>query len=98
MPTAYDLGDKVRLAVDFKVGATLTDPTTVTFKHRPPAGSTTTLVFGTDAEVVQDATGQYHVDLVLNVGGGIWEYRWEASGSLVSAEQSQLFVRLAVPA
>jgi len=43
----------------------------VTFKHRNPAGDSTTYTYPTDSEIVQDSTGNYHVDLLLD-DEGFW--------------------------
>lgn len=66
MANIYDGGDLVRCSGVFKNSAgTAIDPTTVKFSfYWQSASSTiTTYVFGTDAELVKDSTGNYHVDI-----------------------------------
>lgn len=53
----FTLGALVRLAVEFNVNGTPTDPTAVTFKVRVPAGTVTTYVYGTDAQLVKASAG-----------------------------------------
>jgi hypothetical protein len=67
------------------------DPTTVRFKYRKPQGETATLVYGTDADVKKDTTGDYHVDVLLDQPGA-WTFRWEAAGDYVQASERQLVV------
>jgi uncharacterized protein YfaS (alpha-2-macroglobulin family) len=83
----YKKGQKVRCLVNFKVDDGLTDPTTVTFKSKKPSGTVTTLVYGTDAAVVKDATGQYHADVVTDEKGE-WNFRFEGTGICTAVEES----------
>lgn len=83
----YKNGQKVRCSVDFKVDDVLTDPTTVTFKYKKPSGTTTTLVYGTDAAVVKDATGQYHVDVTTDEKKE-WNFRFEGTGTCTAVEEA----------
>lgn len=78
---SYDVGDDVTEAVEFQVASVDTDPTTVHFRYQKPDGSETVLLYGTDSEVVKDATGKYHVTLNPDAPG-IWRYRWEGTGNL----------------
>lgn len=88
----YTKGRLVRFSAVFRNAAgTAADPTGVTFKVRNPAGTLTTYVYGTDAELVRDSTGNYHVDYTVNASGE-WHSRWEGSGAVVTAEESQLLV------
>lgn len=88
----YDKGDLVRVSALFENSAgTDLDPTTVTFKYKNPAGTTTTLVYGTDAALVKDSTGNYHVDVNANASG-LWLYRWESSTTGQAAQEGQFLV------
>jgi len=87
MINLYKKGQKVRCSVDFKVADVLTDPTTVTFKSKKPSGTITTLVYGTDAAVVKDATGQYHVDVTTDEKGE-WNFRFEGTGTCTAVEEA----------
>ena len=76
---AYDVGDAVRVSTStpFQDSAgTVFDPTTVTAKFTDPSGTTTTYVFGTDAELVQNSTGDYQFDVNVDAAG-VWRYRIE---------------------
>lgn len=89
---AFDIGDARRLQATFKnASAIVTDPSTVTFRMKDGGGTVTTLVFGTDAEVVKESTGVYHVDYTIIVSGKHF-YRWEGTGALVSASEASFSV------
>jgi len=88
----YQKGDPVTLSEAFRDGAgELVDPDTVKFLYTPPSGVTVELVYGTDAEVVKDSTGNYHVDLTPDEAGQ-WVYRWESTGSGQAAENGEFMV------
>ena len=88
----YKKGRLVRFSAAFTNAAgTATDPTAVTFKIRSPAGTTTTYVYGTDAELVRDSAGNFHVDFAMTAAGD-WAHRWEGTGAVVTAEESQVVV------
>ena len=90
----YDVGDRVRLLATFKNAAGVaTDPTTITVKTKTPAGVVATFVFGIDAQVVKDSTGNYHFDFDLTASGH-WYYRWAATGAVFAAEEGTLDVRV----
>ena len=93
MTTTYDYGDQVRVTCTFtNLAGSAADPTGITFKWRTPAGTTSSYVYGTDAELVKSATGIYYVDLTLNVEG-TWYYRFEGTGALVAADEGHLLVK-----
>jgi hypothetical protein len=56
------------------------DPTTVTFKLMAPDRTTTTYVYGTDAQVVKESVGDYYVDVVPTQAGRWW-YQWLSTGT-----------------
>ena len=82
----YKQGQKVRCSVDFKVNGVLTDPTTVTCKVKDPSGTVTTYVYGTDAALVKDAVGQYHVDVITDEKAE-WNFRFEGTGTCTAVEE-----------
>ena len=94
MAGSYDIGDSIRCSVEFKARSTgtLTDPSVVTFKFKNPAGTETTYVYGTDAELVKDSTGMYHVDLDIS-SPGIYFYRFVGSGTVKAASESKFTVK-----
>ena len=92
--STYDIGDKRTLSANFQTGAPLadTDPTTLTFKMKEPDGTVTTYVFGTDAELVKDDTGDYHADWTIAKAG---RHRWRfiATGGAHGEEPGDFDVR-----
>jgi len=92
----YKMGQKVRVTCEFKVSDVLTDPTTVKCKIMDPSRNVTTYVYGTDAELVKDSTGLYHVDIVTDEVQE-WNFRFEGTGSCVAVEESTFGVRTVFP-
>lgn len=92
MANQYYVGSKPRLSADFKLSGVLTNPTAVTFKARTPSGTVTTYVYGTDAQLVRLATGQYYVDLPVTEQGEWW-YRFEGTGTVTAASEAFLVVK-----
>ncbi len=90
---SYDKGDLVVLTAVFtdRNGAAI-DPATVTFKIRDPSGAVTTYVFGTDAELVKDSVGNYHVDVSPSVNGD-YLYRYESTGTGQAAEEGKFQIK-----
>ena len=88
----YKLGQKVRCTVTFTVDGVLTNPTTVTAKIKDPSGNVTTYVYGTDAALVRDSTGVYHVDVVTDKKRQ-WHFRFEGTGTCTAVEESAFGVR-----
>lgn len=88
---SYDKGDLVRVTAAFTNAAgTATDPTTVVCKVRSPSGITT-YTYGTDAELVKDSTGNYHLDINITADGQWW-YRWEGTGAVQQAGEGSFTV------
>ena len=87
----YVLLQSVNLRATFKVNDVLTDPTTITFKMKDPAGTLTSYVYGTNAELVKDSVGKYHVLVSLNKYG-IWWYRYEGTGTAPGATEANVEV------
>lgn len=77
----YDQGDLVRAEGVFTNAAgTAIDPTAVKVTVRRPGGQVATYVYGTDAAVVKDSTGNYHIDIDAH-SPGTWYYRWWSTGT-----------------
>lgn len=88
----YTKGQKVRVSAVFRNNSdVVADPSTITFKWQTPAGVDSDYVYGTDAELVKDSTGNYHVDLTLNEAD-TWVYRFESTGNPVAADEESLGV------
>ena len=89
----YDIGDLVRCQGIFTDAAsTVTDPAAITFKVKNPSGTTTTYVYGTDAQLVKDSTGTYYVDVSIN-SAGVWYYRFASTGSGQAAGENYFRAR-----
>lgn len=88
----YSVGNLVRVSAVFKDAAgTAIDPTTVGFKvRRPDTGAVTTYVYGTDAQLVKDSVGNYHVDVSADATGE-WPYRFYSTGTGQAAQESSFF-------
>lgn len=71
------VGQTLRVPVEFRIGDTLVDPTDVKFLYEI-GGTVTALVFGTDDELIKEATGKYYLDLLIDAPG-IWKWRFEGS-------------------
>jgi hypothetical protein len=88
---AYDKGDLVRVTATFTNSAgAATDPTAVTCRVKSPT-ATTVYVYGTDAALVKDATGVFHLD-VSAATAGQWYYRWEGTGAVEQADEGAFVV------
>lgn len=74
--SVYTSGQLVNLSTTFTITGDVVDPTTVRFKLRNPTGGITSYVYGTDAALVRDSTGIYHVNYTA-VSAGIHFYRFE---------------------
>lgn len=89
----YDIGDAIRLSATFTVGGVATDPTTLTLRIKAPGGTETTYTYGTDAALVKDSVGVYHLDYLPPVAGG-YTYRWAGTGAAQAASETPFSVRL----
>ena len=88
MVAAHDLGDTRTLSAAFTVATVATDPTTLTFKMREPDGTVTTYVSGTDAELVKDSTGNFHVNWPIAKVGKYY-YRWIGTGAAAESDTGE---------
>lgn len=82
----YHVGTKVRLSAAFTdIDDAAQDPGGVQFKIREPDGTVTTYVYGTDAEVVRDSLGNFHVDwLIASAGRHRYRFAGVTSGQAAS--------------
>lgn len=90
---SYHVGDLVRISATWTNAAgTAIDPTAVLAQYRDPGGTTTSLVYGVDAALVKDSTGNYHVDVDADEAGW-WHYRFYSTGTgQAAAEPSSFYV------
>ena len=88
----FDVGDLVKVAVQYSAAGLAVDPTTVTFKMKSPTPTTTTYLYGTDAELVRASAGLYYV-LVSATSAGRWYVRFSSTGTYQSAVEDDFYVR-----
>lgn len=81
----YDLNSKVRVSkVYLDADGLAVDPSVVSVSTwSPGTASVNAYVYPTDAELVKDSTGHYHID-VLGDEVGIWRVQWVGDGFLES--------------
>lgn len=88
----YDYGDLVRASGAWTNSAgTAIDPTVVKFSYRDPSGNETVLTYLSDAALVRDSAGNYHVDIDADEAG-VWYYRWWSTGTGQAAEAIKFVV------
>lgn len=91
MANHYDVGDVVRLAGAFTVGGADADPTAVTLEVLDPSGNQSSYTWAA-GQVVRQAAGRFYYDLAVDEAG-LWRYRWEGTGAVVSAGEGHFYVR-----
>lgn len=90
---AYDKGDLVRSSVAFlNASSVATDPTTITVKVEDPSQNESTYVYGTDADVVKDSTGNYHLDVTPDETG-TWVVRWIGTGTVAQVDEDPFYCK-----
>ena len=89
---AYDIGDLVRCVGTFATAGANVNPAAVTCKIKSPTGTVTTLIYGTDAALVRDATGVYHVDVSVTEAGE-YTYRFSSTGTGQAAAEQNFWAR-----
>ena len=89
----YELGDLVRVQGTFTNSAgTNIDPSVVRAQYKNPIGTITTLVYGTDVELVRSALGIFYVDIDANLSGR-WHYRIHSTGTGQGAAEGEFVVK-----
>jgi len=87
----------VTLTVLFTNNATppvATDPTTVLLRVTDPAGVETVYTYAL-AQVTKTSVGNYSFSLEV-IAHGYWNYRWEAEGAVVAADESRFLVKQSI--
>ena len=93
MSATYDIGDRRKLTCEIRdENETLVDPTTLVFTMKKPDATLTTYTYGTDAQLVRDSTGLFHVYWDCATAGKYF-YRYAATGNVGAAEESTFTVR-----
>lgn len=88
----YQIGDLIRVSALFTDAAGVAvDPTGIVAKYKNPANTITTLTYPTDAPLVKDSTGNYHVDIAVATTG-IWYYRFTGTGAVTAADEHRFYV------
>ena len=92
----YDPGDSVRVSLlCANSSGVAIDPTTLTLTVKPATSTATVYTYGTGAVIVKDSTGNYHADITVTAHyGGVWYYKFTATGSYVGMAQSSFAVRV----
>ncbi len=92
MNNTYALGNDVVCSALFRSSeGVVADPDTVSFSFRNGDGDVTTYVYGTDAEVVKDSVGNYHVNVDASARG-TWHYRFYSTGTGKAADEKSFKV------
>jgi hypothetical protein len=92
---AYDIGDSPVFTVTFRnISEVVTDPTTVTFMWRVPAGTETSYVYGVASEVAKTSTGVYTFTPPTIAVSGQHSIRAKGVGAIVAAVDATVGVRL----
>lgn len=83
----YILNNPARITIYIATAAgVLTDPSALRVEYRKPSDTETRLlVYGTDAEIVRDGVGSFHLDLP-NDEAGRWKGHWESDGVEAAGE------------
>lgn len=93
MANTYQKGDLVRCSAAFTNSAgSAVDPAAVRCQYKDPSGNTTSLLYGTDAALVKDSTGNYHADVDADEAGK-WYYRFYSTGSGQAADEDTFTVQ-----
>jgi hypothetical protein len=93
MANVYAKDNLVRISTVFTLAGVSTDPSTVRAMYKDPNNVVTTLTYGTDAALVKDSIGTYHVDIPVTTAGNWW-YRFEGTGACVAANEGEFVVSL----
>lgn len=89
----YIPGEVARLTLAVTtVAGVAADPGALRLKMRAPAGTVATYTYGSGSEIVKDATGNYHADIVLATAG-VWAYRWEMDAPNAGAAEGAINVQ-----
>ncbi len=100
--THFDIGDAVEAfaTFDLEMSGERIDPPVVECKILDPLGTSTTYIFGVDAELENPNAGDYAL-LVKPTTSGVWASRWEAIDNVTTDSRSgavevQFYVRRSV--
>lgn len=87
------LGDAARVSVRVAgPDGSHADPISLRLRTIDPAGIVTALRYPDDAQIVRDALGQYHADVVLTLAG-TWYWRWESGHPSIGVAEGRIDVQ-----
>jgi hypothetical protein len=88
MDETVDIGDARGLQATIKdpAGAPV-DPLTLVFEVGPQGGTPIAYTYGTDAEVVRDSEGVYHLDFLFP-SAGVWAWRVQTTGPALAESRT----------
>jgi hypothetical protein len=90
----YDVGDNVRLSIALvnSAGAAV-DPTTLTLTVKPALGTAVSYTYAA-GEITKDSVGNYHKDITVASGsGGMYYYKFTATGTAIGMQPGSFAVR-----
>lgn len=91
-PERYIPGQLIRLSIAVEdIAEAAQDPGALRLLVKAPDATTTLYTYGTDAEIVRDAAGGYHADILLDAAGQ-WRYRWEGDAPFAGAAEGFVVV------
>lgn len=93
MANSYGIGDRVKISATFRNSLGVLSNTTVVLRLRTPAGVSST------PTPTNSSTGVYDYEILLtgsNAQAGRWQYRFEGTGSVDSAEDGDFYVGAAL--
>jgi hypothetical protein len=86
---AYDVGDLVRITGTFRnLEGDLESPSDVVAKVLDPLGVQATFGGG---DVIEEGEGVFYMDLEADLTG-LWTYRFEGAGTLISTDEASFYV------
>jgi len=90
----FDKYDKPAFVGTFADAGVASDPDTVKFGIKDPAGNTTVYEYGVDDELTKTGTGIYTISILLNQSG-TWYWRWQVTGTPTGADEGTFNVNRA---
>jgi hypothetical protein len=95
MADTFDVGDKPVFTATFKNTAeALTDPSTVIFIWRTPAGVETSYTYGVDSQVTKTSTGVYAFAAPTVAASGRHWCRAKGTAGLIAAAEYPIQARI----
>ena len=94
--SAIDLNDAKRFSITFlDISNAAVDPSIITASIKEPDGVVAAYTYATDAELVKDSTGNYHVDYTFTKTGR-HRVTMAGTGNATNSETVDVWVRATV--